>query len=145
MLGGEKNNLAYDECVPKKTNSCVLLFKSNRGVVKVRVKSDKIQKKMNFSPLSLCPHSITWRVLVAPLQCPFCWPTPCVWGMTSGPPASSLGPFSSAWESQLCCRPLLDAGENGALNWECWCAHEALCTSTQDCLEGLTGVWGSVV
>lgn len=41
---------------------------------------------------------------------------PCVWGMTSGPPASSSGPFSSAWESQPCCRPHLDAGETGLLS-----------------------------
>ena len=36
--------------------------------------------------------------------------------MTSGPPASSLGPFSSVWESQLCCRRCLDAGETGVLS-----------------------------
>ncbi|XP_029771689.1 solute carrier family 23 member 2 isoform X3 [Suricata suricatta] len=34
---------------------------------------------------------------------------PCAWGTISGPPASSSGPFSSAWESRLCCRQRLDA------------------------------------
>lgn len=38
---------------------------------------------------------------------------PCAWALTSGPPASSSGPSSSAWASPPCCRPPSAAGEIG--------------------------------